>query len=705
MRTEESFAGGSSNETDGVKDHQIIIKSEDLSTPSTLAGLQTDEQRKVLDTVADIRKCGLESILSLPQLVVCGDQSAGKSSVLEALTEIPFPRNDNLCTRFATEIILRRGASNTLTIKIIPDEKRSLAEKERIKAFEESITDFSELPLLMDKAKTLMDVDSSSDPMSQPRAFARDVLSLEIEGPSRPQLTLVDLPGLIQSETKGVTKADIKLVTDLTDSYIKQSRTICLAVVTATNDYANQGILDRVRTFDPKGERTLGIVTKPDRLPSGSGSEEAFINLTLNKDIFFKLGWHVVKNRSFEEGSNTLAQRNATEAEYFEQSNFSKLPKDSVGIDALRTRLAQLLFDHIKHELPTLQSDLGKTLADSKSELEKMGERRSTLQECKAYLMGLSLDYYEICKAAVAGYYEDNYFNIDADRNGVADDRNGRSSAGDEDTDPNDDFSPLSPITIRRLRAIVQYLNTKFSEELRTKGHKFIFLQPDASDALNEPLLNPDGSLSPESPPVKKTNDGAIAWVKEMLLKTRGRELAGNFNPALIGELFWDQSTKWRPLATIHVEQVFKICRQFLEGVLKQKCPKDVRARLWPTLFQDALDTRRNGSMQELGQIMKDIESYPINYNHYYTDTIAKRRLARNKTTLAQCIKDATSYEVTNDGTSVDVDKVVESYSHRIDPDMEKYSCEEALDCLLAIYKVSSLLLHVPAPSLPYPSF
>ena len=59
---------------------------------------QTGEQRRILDTVAQVRKCRLENVLSLPQLVVCGDQSVGKSSVLEALTEIPFPRNENLCT-------------------------------------------------------------------------------------------------------------------------------------------------------------------------------------------------------------------------------------------------------------------------------------------------------------------------------------------------------------------------------------------------------------------------------------------------------------------------------------------------------------------------------------------------------------------------------------------------------------------------------
>ncbi|KAL5382186.1 hypothetical protein PMIN06_010648 [Paraphaeosphaeria minitans] len=252
----------------------------------SLESLQSDEQRLVLDTVAQVRKCGLESILALPQIVVCGDQSAGKSSVLEGLTEIPFPRIDELCTRFATEIIMRRALVESLTIRVIPDETRSGSERQTIEAFLASITDFSELPAIMDRAQEVMGIGKTG---VQPSAFARDVLSIEIEGPSRPQLTLVDLPGLIQNETKGVTKADVELVQEITDRYISQSRTICLAVVSATNDYANQGILSKVRKVDPDGERTLGVITKPDRLPAGSGTESAYINLARNEETTLSL--------------------------------------------------------------------------------------------------------------------------------------------------------------------------------------------------------------------------------------------------------------------------------------------------------------------------------------------------------------------------------------------------------------------------------
>jgi hypothetical protein len=164
------------------------------------------------------------------------------------LTEIPFPRNDNLCTRFATETSLRREPESSLTVRIIPAETRSQEEKGRLRLFSEVITDFKDLPTVMDKAMHELGISEGSS------AFAKDTLSVEIQGPDRPQLTLVDIPGLIQTSTRGVSEADVAMVAEITDSYIQQPRTICLAVVSASNDAANQPILSRVRKFDPHGE-------------------------------------------------------------------------------------------------------------------------------------------------------------------------------------------------------------------------------------------------------------------------------------------------------------------------------------------------------------------------------------------------------------------------------------------------------------------
>lgn len=100
----------SSSEDDAVI--HTPINHPNAST-SALQDLQK-KQRRILDIVGQVRDCGLEGELSLPQLVVCGDQSSGKSSVLEALAGIPFPTKDGLCTRFATVINLRRSPESTI---------------------------------------------------------------------------------------------------------------------------------------------------------------------------------------------------------------------------------------------------------------------------------------------------------------------------------------------------------------------------------------------------------------------------------------------------------------------------------------------------------------------------------------------------------------------------------------------------------------
>ena len=143
---------------------------------------------------------------------------------------------------------------------MIPDADRAVSEQESIRSFEALITDFADLSDVMAKAMTVMGIDSLLT-SANPRAFAKDVLSIDIEGPSRPQLTLVDLPGLIQTETKCVTKADVELGAEITDRYLSQLRTICLAVIASTNDYANQGILTKVRKVDPKGSRFITLLT------------------------------------------------------------------------------------------------------------------------------------------------------------------------------------------------------------------------------------------------------------------------------------------------------------------------------------------------------------------------------------------------------------------------------------------------------------
>ncbi|KAH8435414.1 uncharacterized protein LDX57_013044 [Aspergillus melleus] len=663
--------------------------------PEALGCLETHGQRRVLDTVSQLRKCGLDSVLSLPQLVVCGDQSAGKSSVLEALTEIPFPRKDNLCTRYPTEIILRHGTSDSLQIRVIPDPERSPEEQESIKAFRETITSFDQLPQVMEKAMELMGIGGADDDEgsndNHRRAFARDVLSVEIEGPNRPQLTVVDLPGIVQSQTKDTTQADVDMTVEITESYISQPRTVCLAVISATNDYANQPILNKVRQFDPRGERTLGIITKPDRLPPGSDTENQFFRLAKNEDIHFELGWHVLKNRSFEEAEFSIQERNSSEATYFRRSIFGTLPPAHVGISSLVNRLSRLLFSHVQQALPKLQDELNEALEENRNEISAMGEARTSPEECKMFLSRLGLDFYEVCKAAVNGHYEGQYF--------VSEGKGAH----------------IQRLALnRRLRAAIQLMNQKFAEEVRTNGHKYHIhgigeATSSAKEADTEPLesskddedmlskevvTSQNGRIFPKIKlPQKMSRRKAIAWVNDVVIRARGRELLGNFNPLVIAELFWEQSSKWHLFAETHIDEVSAACQRFLESVLKDMAPLDVFHRLWPTI-SERIKARHRGALEELNKILKDTRSYVINYNHYYTDTIKKRQAERRKSHMSECIEKATQYKKLPGCQSdhhfpdIDIGHALGLFSDRIDPDMNNHSSEEVLDCLFAIYKI-----------------
>ncbi|KAI0856906.1 interferon-induced GTP-binding protein Mx [Xylaria cubensis] len=622
-----------------------------MDVGSSMAELQTNEQRRILDTVIALRKCGLDKILSLPQIVVCGDQSSGKSSVLEALTEIPFPRNDNLCTRFATEISLRREALNKLTIRVIPDDARPIEEKKKIKEFSQSITNFEHLHVVMDNAMMIMGISNSKG--ASDKTFSKDVLSIEIEGPSQPQVTLVDIPGLISTSVRGVSEADISMVAAITDRYISQPRTICLAVVQASNDVANQAILQKARKFDPKGERTLGVITKVDDLPVGSGREANFFELAKNEVVFFQLGWHVVKNRTFKQRDFTIKERNTSEVKFFKHSIFGNLPKGNIGIGTLRLRLSHLLLEHIKKQLPLLSTELEGALRSAEAELGLLGNSLSTLPECRGYLTQLSMECHNICKASIQGHYENQYFRLD----------------------PKDASSSMAGSLITRLRAVVQRTNTQFAEKLRTRGHKYTIKM---SFHDEDPSLQ---GLTGDLPTVLLKAE-AKKWAQTMLTQSRGTELVGNLNPQLIAELFWEQSSPWEKLATDHVEKVWTLCMKFLDGLVTKKVPKYLKPRFWSRFVGGALKERRKAASDELKKILDDNKFAPINYNHYYTDTLQKRRDDRLKP-QPQPSFGAAQY------------RPAPATPLQITTNMESFSCEEALDCLMSIYKQKVFLANV----------
>ena len=276
--------------------------------------LQSRDDRELLDLIDSLRSQGLGHYISLPQIIVCSDQSSGKSSVLEAISGVRFPVKDNPGTRFATELVLRRDETERAVVDIIPGVNRTDDEKAKLGELDTRITSIHDTPSLIKKVKAAIGMDSDT------KGFTADVvLKVQISGPHQPHLTLVDLPGLTHAENKSQSLEEAELVKDLVLSYMADKRSIILAVVSAKNDFSNQIVtqLSRRENIDPRGIRTLGIITKPDTLHPGSESEKAYRDLVRNEDVKFRLGWHVLRNRGYDERTVSAHERDEVEKKLF----------------------------------------------------------------------------------------------------------------------------------------------------------------------------------------------------------------------------------------------------------------------------------------------------------------------------------------------------------------------------------------------------
>lgn len=102
-----------------------------------------------------------------------------------------------------------------------------------------------------------------------------------------------------------------------------------------------------------------------------------------------------------------------------------------------------------------------------------------------------------------------------------------------------------------------------------------------------------------------------------------------------------------------------------------------------------ALQQRCQEALAELDKLLADCKDFPINYNHYYTDTVHMKRQQRMLEQLGDHVPDDFDFDDQGKYSTQDVVKTaISNWGNSTTADMEDFSCEEALDCLLAIYQV-----------------
>ncbi|KAM4613323.1 interferon-induced GTP-binding protein Mx3-like isoform 1-T2 [Polymixia lowei] len=331
---------------------------------NTLNDHYEEKVRPCIDLIDSIRSLGVEKDLALPAIAVIGDQSSGKSSVLEALSGVALPRGNGIVTRCPLELKMKRKRKGEEWQGTI-----SYAVKNGGACLyhEECIEDPSHVEQLIKQAQDEM--------AGVGVAISEDLISLEIASPDVPDLTLIDLPGIARVAVKGQPENIGEQIKRLIHKFITKQETISLVVVPCNVDIATTEALKMAREEDPDGKRTLGILTKPDLVDKGT--EETVVQTIHNEVIHLKKGYMIVKCRGQQEILDQVSLKEATEREkaFFEEhTHFSTLYEDGqASVPKLAEKLTLELYKHIEDSLPRLGEQIEMKLIEIQNELTRCG--------------------------------------------------------------------------------------------------------------------------------------------------------------------------------------------------------------------------------------------------------------------------------------------------------------------------------------------
>ncbi|KAH8431685.1 uncharacterized protein LDX57_009339 [Aspergillus melleus] len=300
------------------------------------------------------------------------------------------------------------------------------------------------------------------------------------------------------------------------------------------------------REFDPDGDRTLGVITKPDLVDKGG--EGKVIDLVEGREIQMKLGWIIVRNLGQKELEEGDVDRNVLEAELLSQRPWDTVPRDKFGIKALRTHLQK-----------TVRSAISKKLRECQDALQALGADRETPEQQASFLFGIVSSFQEITSHALGSNY---------------------SIRDDFDQDE-----------ILRLATRVVNRNEMFSDNMARWGHEYEFETDDSQELndfrVNNSIDNPTGGslatrmledisgiedILPQTVEVAQPVRNDIrSWIERQYRTSRGFEI-GTFNSALLPTIMKKQSTKWTSIATGYIGDIITIVHGFILRALNLAC-------------------------------------------------------------------------------------------------------------------------------------
>nr|POE56451.1 interferon-induced gtp-binding protein mx [Quercus suber] len=588
----------------------------------------------MLERIDALFSCGAGEYVNIPQIVVVGDQSSGKSSVLSGLIRKDLPRDSGLCTRFATKIVFRRAEQTGIRVSIVPDEQATAEHRARLAAKGVFNIDTFEDVAFGDIIKEVRDaigIKSPDETANDKPTFSGDVLQLEISGPKEEHLSVIDVPGIFRDPTPGLTtKDDIKLVRDMVLRYMENPRSVMLAVVPANVDVATQEILQLASDLDPDGDRTLGVLTKPDLVDAGA--EDRIIDLVQGRARPMKLGWHILRNPGQKDLENASFDRQRQEHDFFRSVRpWNTLDHDDVGIEALRRRLKDVLSSLIRREFVKVKVEVQKKLTTAEEKLKGLGPERNSRASQAAYLTEISARFQHLVDLALsANFGTDDLFDRYRDLR----------------------IAPAVVLRMEQFKADITLWGHKYSFELpeehgephsapslggknKRRSHTQVEMTTDLKVRRHIKFPDVEDLLHPQEQLSRIRSEDNPEWLRGLHHTSRGFEL-GTFDPVILASALRQQTVSWRPISFGYVSDIASMIHTFILTALESICTNDrLKDDLYSFLSED-LRVRYIKAMEQVDFILDvEIGGIPMTQNSYFVERLGKRRYKRFSDSLA----------------------------------------------------------------------